>query len=172
MTDPSPQNVITLRPFLPGDRFLLNRWLGEAHVIAWFGSRSAADAELAMAQSSPSSLVRIIERDGLPIGYAQAFDVGVTGGVRPAAMPAGSYEADVFIGAEPYRGKGFGATALSLLRDEVFGQTFAVAFGVIVPVRNKIAVRMIERAGFIWREVCHDPMLGPCWVMTSERGRG
>jgi aminoglycoside 6'-N-acetyltransferase len=171
MTDPAAVNVVSLRPFGPGDRFLVNRWLGEPHVIAWFGSRSSADAELAMAQSSPSSLIRVILLDGAPIGYAQAFDVGVTGGARPAALASGSYEADVFIGAEPHRGKGYGARALALLRSEVFSSTLAIAVGVIVPVRNEIAVRMIERAGFVWREVCHDPLLGPCWVMTTERAR-
>jgi RimJ/RimL family protein N-acetyltransferase len=91
--------------------------------------------------------------------------------VRPAALPAGSYEADVFIGSPLHRGKGFGATALVLLASEVFTTTLAVAFGVIVPVRNEAAVRLIERAGFIWREVCHDLLLGPCWVLTAERGR-
>jgi hypothetical protein len=50
--------TVTVRPFLPADRFVLNRWLGEPDVIAWFGSRGAADAEIALAQSSPSSLIR------------------------------------------------------------------------------------------------------------------
>jgi RimJ/RimL family protein N-acetyltransferase len=161
--------ILSLRPFLSSDRFVLNRWLGTPHVVTWFGSRAAAEAEMTFAQSSPSSLCRIILLDGAAIGYAQAFDLGLTGGTQPEGLPAGSFDSDVFIGATEQRGKGYGAAALGLLRDEVFSSTFASSLGVVVAIRNESAVRMIERAGFQWVSVWHDVLLGPCWVMRALR---
>lgn len=161
--------TITLRDFKSGDRFLLNRWLGSADVVAWFGSRGAADAEIALAQSSPSSLLRIICADAAPIGYAQAFDVGLGGAPTNAAVPAGSYEADVFIGSDLHRGLGHGATGLALLAADVFSTTFALAVTIQVPIRRETAVRRIERAGFSWRAVLHDALLGPVWIMGMDR---
>jgi RimJ/RimL family protein N-acetyltransferase len=160
--------TVSLRPLTQADRFVLNRWLGEPDVIAWFGSRSAAEAELALAQSSPSSFIRIILFDGIPIGYAQAFDIGLSGMEHPA-IPSGSYDADVFVGSTPHRGLGHGATALRRLTDEVFATTLAVAVAITVPLRNEAAVRRIERAGFTWQAVIHDAMLGPLWILRRDR---
>jgi RimJ/RimL family protein N-acetyltransferase len=160
--------TVTVRPFLPADRFVLNRWLGEPDVIAWFGSRGAADAEIALAQSSPSSLIRIILFEGAPIGYAQAFDIGLSG-FEHVAIPSGSYDADVFIGSTAHRGLGYGATALRLLTDEVFASTFTVSVAITVPLRNEAAVRRIERAGFTWQAVVHDALLGPLWILRRDR---
>ena len=161
--------IVTLREFGPADRFRLNRWLGQPDVVAWFGSRGAAEAEIALAQSSPSSLLRIISVDETPVGYAQAFDVGMTGAPPHPAVPSGSYEADVFIGSDAHRGQGYGATALALLARDVFATSFALAVTIQVPVRNEMAVRRIERAGFSWKAVLHDPLLGPVWIMRVDR---
>jgi aminoglycoside 6'-N-acetyltransferase len=164
------QPVLTLRAFSPGDRFILNRWLAEPHVIAWFGSRSIAEAEIAMAQSSGSALVRIVMRDGQPIGYVQAMDCALLGGNRPAAMPDGSYTLTGFIGAVAERGKGLGALALASLRAELFSTTFAPSVAVMVPLKNERAVRFLEKQGFRWDEVWRDAALGPCWVLIGVRG--
>lgn len=153
---------------MPADRFVLNRWLGEPDVVAWFGSRSAADAEIAIAHASASSLIRVILFDGAPIGYAQAFDIALTGIEHPE-VPSGSYDADVFVGSTPHRGLGYGATALRLLTDEVFATTLAVSVAVTVPLRNEHAVRRIERAGFKWRAVVHDALQGPMWILRRDR---
>jgi RimJ/RimL family protein N-acetyltransferase len=160
--------TVTLRPFTIGDRFLLNRWLGEVDVVSWFGSRGAADAEIALAQSSPSSLLRVIACDGQAIGYAQAFDVGLSG-FRHPAVPSGSYDADVFIGSTAHRGRGYGAEGLRLLADEVFATTLSVSVAITVPLRNEAAVRRIERAGFTWQAVIQDASLGPLWILRRDR---
>ncbi len=160
--------TISLRPFKQADRFILNRWLGEPDVVAWFGSRGAAEAEIALAQSSPSSFIRVILFSGAPIGYAQAFDIGLSGMEHPA-IPSGSYDADVFIGSTPHRGLGHGALALRMLADEVFATTLAVSVAITVPLRNEAAVRRIERAGFAWQAVIHDQLLGPLWILRRDR---
>ena len=59
--------------------------------------------------------------------------------------------------------------ALELLRDEVFGTTLAVAVCIFTAIGHERAVRACEKAGFRWRAVVRDPVLGPEWLMLSER---
>ena len=166
MTAPPPVPGITvaLRPVSEGDRFRLRRWLSEPHVIQWWGSRAAADAALKLAEESPSAVVRIIEAGGEPIGYGHALDLD------ERRLPPATWQADLFIGSAAHRGKGLGSAALGMLRDEVFRTTLASALAVRVSIRNEAQVRAVERAGFKWHAVAHDPMLGPCWLLVAARG--
>ena len=154
---------VVLRPITDGDRFRLRRWLAEPHVIAWWGSKAAAEAAVALAAQSPTAVARIIERDGDAIGYAHALDL------EDRRLPAGTWIADVFIGAAVYRGQGLGAIALAQLSDEVFRTTLAPALAVRVSIRNERPVRFIERAGFKWHAVVPDALLGPCWLLVAVR---
>jgi aminoglycoside 6'-N-acetyltransferase len=156
---------VTLCPVTDGDRFRLRRWLSEPHVIQWWGSKSAAEAAMAMAAQSETALIRMIALSDDTIGYAHALDLA------DATLPPATWQADVFIGAQPHRGKGHGATALALLRDEVFATTLAAGLAVRVAVANERAVRAIEVVGFQWRAVIQDPSLGPCWQMVARRSR-
>ena len=156
-------NTIALRPLTEGDRFRVRRWLAEPHVVQWWGSRAAADAAVAMAAHSPTALVRIIEREGDAIGYTHALDL------VDRRLPAGTWHADVFIGAALLRGQGIGADALMALRAELFASTMAAGVAVRVSIRNERAVRAIERAGFKWHAEVPDAMLGPCWVLVAGR---
>ncbi len=153
----------TLRPITDGDRFRVRRWLREPHVAQWFGSRGAAEAAVTLAEQSQTALVRIIEHGGVAIGYAHALDIG------DAQVPPGAWTADVFIGVPEWRGRGLGAQALALLARDVFATTLATGLNVRVAVRNEAAVRAIEKAGFKWRSVGEDALLGPCWLMVMER---
>ena len=160
---PLPQPSLHLRPLNDGDRFRLRRWLSEPHVIAWWGSRSAAEASVAMAEASHTALVRMIDLDGEAIGYAHALDL------TDAHLPPAVWQADVFIGAAPHRGQGLGAVALAALRDELFAATLAQGLAVRVAIRNERAVRAIERCGFKWHVVVTDAQLGPCWLLLAGR---
>jgi RimJ/RimL family protein N-acetyltransferase len=164
-------SAVSLRPFVGGDRFPLNRWLSEAHVAAWFGTRAIAEAECSFAQSTASALVRVISADGAPIGYIHGYDAALTGGRRAAALGDGVYLLTVLIGAAAFRGKGYGAAAAAALRDEIFATTMAPAVALLAPLKHENAVRALEREGFRWREIWHDASLGPCWVLVSERAR-
>lgn len=161
------QRIVSLRPADDGDRFVLARWLAMPHVAGWFGSRAAAEAEITLARTSPSALCRMVVVDGATAGYAQALPADPAGAF--ADLPSGSYRLDAFIGDETLRGQGHGATALAMLRDELFASTFAPAAAVVVALRNEAAVRRIERAGFRWHAVLADPLLGPCWLLVAMR---
>ena len=155
--------LIALRPVTDGDRFRVRRWLNEPHVTQWFGSRSAAEAAVAMAAQSETALARMIDRGGEAIGYAHALDLTDT------RLPPAVWQADVFIGAALLRGQGNGATALAMLRDEVFATTLAAGLAVRVSIKNERAVRAIESVGFKWDVVVPDAMLGPCWLLVAKR---
>jgi aminoglycoside 6'-N-acetyltransferase len=161
--------ALTLRAFAAGDRFLLNRWLSEPHVAEWFGSRAIAEAETAIAQSSPSALVRMILLEDKVIGYAHAFDAALQGGAKAPALRDGVYAMTAIIGMAEARGQGHGAWALACLRDEVFATTLTGAVAVLVPLAREAAVRALERQGFHWCEVWRDAAHGACWVMLAER---
>ena len=160
---------VTVRPVLPADRFVIRRWLAEPHVEAWWGSRSSAEAKVTLALGSDSALCRIIEADGVAVGYAHAVDMGFWGGSWPKDLPAGSFDVDLFVGDKAHTGRGIGRQALDLLVVEVFQTTLALACAVVVSLRNEAAVRAYERADFRWVSIWDAPDAGPSWVMLRLR---
>jgi aminoglycoside 6'-N-acetyltransferase len=160
---------VVLRPATEKDHWLIRQWLGQPLVMAWWGNRARAEAEITLALASSSAICRMIEVERLAIGYAHAVDTGLWSGALPANLPPGTWGADLFVGAASHRGRGIGASALRLLKDEVFSTTLAVGLCLFVSVRNEQAVRAYERAGFCWQRIWNDPATGPCWILFAER---
>jgi len=163
---------IRLRPFGPADWDRLSKWLAQPEIERWWGTRSAAEAEIRSALQSASALCRIIEVDGEAAGYAQAIDVALLDGGLPPELPAGAWDADLFIASAEHRGRGVGQAALRLLAREVFATTLAIAISVFAPVRNEAAARAYEKAGFRWVGIVEDPIFGPSWIMIRDRPKG
>jgi aminoglycoside 6'-N-acetyltransferase len=164
--------AVGLRPARRADWDLIRGWLGRPDVEAWWGPRSATEAEVAIAMASEHALCRIIEADGLPVGYAHAIDAQVWGEQLPQELEAGTWDLDLFIASEEYRGRGVGQSALAQLTKEVFSTTLAIAVCVFPSVRNERAVRAYEKAGFRWKRIWDDPLMGPSWFMLAERPKG
>jgi aminoglycoside 6'-N-acetyltransferase len=160
---------IRLRPAMPEDRFRIRRWLAEPEIAAWWGNAASAEAEIALAMTSDTAVCRIVLFGEEPIGYAHAVDAGLWGGERPREIEPGTWDVDLFIGSEQHRSRGLGGVALGALVEEVFATTLAVACCGLVSIRNEAAVRAYERAGFAWRRIWNDPLLGPCWLMAKDR---
>jgi hypothetical protein len=116
---------------------------------------------------SQSALCRIIEAGTQPIGYAQAMDVGLCGD-RQAAAPA-TWNIDYFLVPGELATRALGNTVLGLLSEEVFATRLAVACSAIVSVKNEVAARTFEQAGFRWQRICHDAAAGPAWLMVKQR---
>lgn len=140
-------------------------------VERWWGSQSAAQAEIRLVFETRSALARIIEVGGQPIGYAHAIDATFWGESLPDGLPPGAWDVDVFVAAPEHRGRGIGGAALDLLAAEVFSTTLAVALSVFVSVRNEHAIRAYESAGFSWVQVWPDPIFGASWLMLRHRPR-
>ena len=166
---------VRLRTATDNDWPMIRRWLAQREVIRWWGPKATIEAEVMLAMGTEQAICRIVEarRDAgdhwLPVGYGHALDAGLMGDALPREIPVGTWEIDLFVASPEHRGKGVGARALQLIRDEVFSTTLAIATCVFVAVGNEKAVRAYEQAGFRWRAVSRDPVIGPEWVMVGER---
>lgn len=160
---------VTLRPARDDDWPMIRRWLAEPDIVRWWAPKATTEAEVMLAMCTPQSICRIILADGAPVGYAHALDAGLLGEPLPNELPPGAWAIDLFVASPPHRGKGVGATALGLVRDEVFATTLALDAAVFVAIANERAVRAYEAAGFRWRAVVQDPVMGPEWLMIAER---
>ena len=163
------QPDLRLRPATPEDRFRVRRWLAAPEVAAWWGNAASAEAEITLAMDSEAALARIIELGNEPIGYAHAVEIGLWGQDRPEGLAPGTWDIDLFIAEEAHCGRGLEPAALTLLTEEVFTTTLAVACCAVVAVRNEAGVRACERAGFRWQRIWNDALFGPSWVMLKER---
>ena len=163
--------TVRLRPARRADWDLIRGWLARPDIEAWWGPRNATEAEVNIALNSGHALCRIIEAGGVAVGYAHAVDATMWGDELPQDLAPGTWDLDLFIASEEHRGHGVGQTALSQLKDEVFGTTLATAVCVFPSIRNERAVRAYERAGFRWQRIWNDPHMGPSWFMLAERPR-
>jgi RimJ/RimL family protein N-acetyltransferase len=160
---------LTLRPATSEDRFRIRRWLTEPEVVAGWGNAGSAEAEINLAMGSEVAICRVIEHAGVSIGYAHALEIGLLGDARPWDLAAGTWYVNHLIASEPHRGHDLDSVALALLIEEVFATTLAVACAAVVSIRSEFAARACERAGFRWRQIVHDRLLGPSWLMLKER---
>ncbi len=162
------ESTVRLRPATAEDRFLIRRWLSDPQVQSWWGTAASAEAEITLALASTAALPRIIERDGIPIGYAHAVEHGVWATRLPEGVPAGAWDIDYFVTPAAHDAL-TGSVALDFLTADVFATSLAVACSGLVSIRNEAAARAYERAGFRWLQVLQDPLLGPSWLMLKER---
>lgn len=161
---------LTLVPAGLPDRAMVRTWLELPNVRAFWGSASAAEAEVNLAFSSAGALCRMIAVDGRAVGYAHALDCVLIGGDHAAALAPGTWDCALFIASPEHRGQGLGGRALRRLVADVFSSTLAMACVIRVPVRSEAVVRSVEAAGFQWVRIEGDAALGPVWVMRAERG--
>lgn len=161
---------IQLRPARRSDASLIRAWLVTPDIQDWWGPLSSTEAEVNIALSSDHAICRIIECDGVAVGYCHAIDATMWGDQLPDELQPGTWDLDIFVASEDHRGKGIGQIALGALKDEVFSTTLAVAVCVFPSIRNERAVRAYEKAGFKWKRIWNDPYTGPSWFMVAERG--
>ena len=160
---------VSLRPVVRSDLDVIRRWLRQPEVEEWWGPASATTAEVQIAVQSPSALCRIVQSDGVAVGYCHAIDAQLWGDHLPEDLEPGTWDLDLFIGSAAHRGQGIGLKALDLLRSEVFSTTLAPAVCIFASIRNEAAVRAYEKAGFRWQRLWTETGTGPCWFMVAPR---
>jgi hypothetical protein len=163
--------ALRLRTAAEEDRFRIRRWLAEPGNAAQWGNAAAAEAEINLAMGSAAALCRIIERDGIPIGYVHALDIGLLAGESPAGLVPGTWQLSALLASPADAAPAAMGTALALMAEEVFATTLAVACAGLVSIRGEAGVRAFERAGFRWQRILEDRLLGPAWLMLRERPR-
>lgn len=162
-------DYVALRPVVKDDWPLIRSWIKRPDIEGWWGSATAAEAEMRLVAETDQAIARMVLVGGNPVGYTHAIDAGYWGSALPEGMPPGTWDADIFIADPAQRGHGVGERALDLLADEVFTTTLAVALSVFVSVANEPAIRAYERAGFQWARVWEDPIFGPSWMLLRHR---
>ena len=139
--------AVRLRRASRADWDLIRGWLARPDIEARWGPRSATEAEVDIA-STPSMPSAASSRPAArPVGYAHAVDATMRARSYTRSG-AGHVDLDLFIASEDHRGQGVGQSALTLLKDEVFGTTFAIAVCIFPSVKPRRAVRAYEKAGF------------------------
>lgn len=164
--------ILVLRPATRADLDLIRKWLRQPDIEAWWGPAGATAAEVQIAMQSSASLCRMIEADGVPVGYCHAIDATLWGEDLPDDLEPGTWDLDIFIASAAHRGQGIGLKALEMLKSEVFSTTLATAVCVFASIRNEAAVRAYEAAGFRWQRIWNDSAVGPSWFMVARRPPG
>lgn len=160
---------VSLRPATDADWQQIRAWLAQPDIQRWWGPSAASEAEVIVALGHQHAIARMVQFDGMDVGYGHAVDASVWGDELPEDLEPGTWDLDIFIAAREARGRGIGSKALSMLRDEVFSTTLAVAVSVFPSIENEPAVRAYEKIGFEWKRIWDDPVYGPSWFMVYER---
>jgi len=160
---------VFLRPATGNDWSTIRKWLAKPEIQRWWAPCAPSEAEVITALGSQHALARMIQVDGRYVGYGHAVDAALWGDNLPENLAPGTWDLDIFVAEPDCRGRGIGAKALSLLRDEVFETTLAVAVCILPSIENEQAVRAYEKIGFKWQNIWRDPVSGPSWFMVSER---
>jgi hypothetical protein len=169
LTDVHPPSAIGLSPATAQDQFLIRRWLRDPATHACWANSASAEAEMALARLSETALSRIVTFAGRPIGYAQAIEAGLTSGAKPPEILPGTWDTQFLLAASARLAPRALAAVPALLAAEVFATTLAVACAGLVPIKQETVVRAYEEAGFRWRRIWHDPVVGPAWLLLRER---
>lgn len=162
-------DAVSLRPASDADWQAIRRWLARPDIQRWWGPSAASEAEVITALGTEHAIARMVQVDGVDVGYGHAVDATIWGDDLPGDLEPGTWDLDIFIAEPDYRGRGIGARALQQLRDEVFSTTLAVAVSVFPSIENEQAVRAYEKIGFRWKRIWDDPVYGPSWFMVYER---
>jgi aminoglycoside 6'-N-acetyltransferase len=163
----SGEPAVRLRAATGADRLRIRAWLAAPDAAASWPDRASAEAEITLALESDGALCRILEAGADAIGYAHAADARLWGA---AAVPDPATFAIAYVLAPAADPDALGA-ALALLAGEVFATRLALACSAAVSVRQEVAVRGFEKAGFHWHRIAQDPRSGPAWLMLKRRPR-
>lgn len=136
---------------------LMHRWLHAAHVREWWSDNGDAPAYEAVVEKYGPSIrgeepteAYLICYDGQPIGYIQTYMIRAYPEYAAAiAVDEDAAGVDLFIGEADSLHKGLGSHILrAFLREIVFAAGGATSCVIGPSVKNSIAIRAYEKAGF------------------------
>ncbi len=146
---------------------MLRRWLAADHVRRWWGEQ---DHELEMVtdlMAADWAEVFIVEADGRPIAYLQAYDAAGAGPEWPS-QPAGTWGLDTFIGPPEATGQGHGSGYLRAFGDWFLSRPGVERLSADPSPDNRGSIRAFEKAGFVADRIVTTPD-GPAQMMIRSR---
>jgi aminoglycoside 6'-N-acetyltransferase len=150
------------------DLALLDRWLAEPEVAAWFLDPAHQRAEAAARPEHQQCLLSV---DGAPVGYArwQPVDPAALAAVGLRDIPEGALDLDVLLGESAARGQGWGARFVQLLCRRLLEDQSVSLIGMVTSVHHARARRAWEKAGLRLEQTYEDERYGLCHVFTRRR---
>jgi RimJ/RimL family protein N-acetyltransferase len=157
--------MLTLRPMELGDLELVDSWLAEPHVAAWYSPREKELAQIrrGVLGSVPTHLL-VVEEDTRPIGWCQWYmlEVGADDARDVDARP-GDVGIDYAIGEAGWIGRGVGTLLIERLVDYVRVRHPGAGIVVDPDASNAASRRVLEKCGFALVDV---RVLGSSGVAT------
>jgi len=135
------------RSFDRGDLAIAERWLQTPEVVRWWGDPAHELALLEEDLDQPLMDQWIVEFDGMPFAYAQAYCVHSWPQRHLAHLPADARAIDAFIGVPEMLGKGHGGRFLRKLAMLLI-ERGAPLVAIDPDADNLRARRAYARAGF------------------------
>jgi aminoglycoside 6'-N-acetyltransferase len=140
-----PEPDYNFRLVTRDDLPMLRAWLGEPHVMRWWGDPDEQIGLITRDIDEPAMKLWIVSVAGRPFAYAQSYDPHAFGILLD--QPPGTCGVDPFIGLPDHINVGHGSRFLAALCQRLFA---AGAPRVIIDpdVDNRAAIRAYEKAGF------------------------
>ena len=163
------------RPLQRADLSMLAEWLARPHVREWWGEPdSVADLEADYGPAidgTDSTRAFIVELDGRPIGFIQAYVAMNSGdGWWPDERDPGTRGVDQFLAHEADLGRGLGSAMVRAFTDTLLAEPGVTRVQTDPSPGNLRAIRAYEKAGFIRRGVVDTPD-GPALLLIREPER-
>ncbi|HWK63901.1 MAG TPA: GNAT family N-acetyltransferase [Rhizobiaceae bacterium] len=135
------------RAVTENDLPMLGAWIAAPHAAAWWGDPEEEIAEIRQHIDSVSVEPIIVELDGKPIAYLQAYDPHLEDDHPYQDQPFGTIGLDLTIGDAELVGIGHGSALLRQFVGELFAE--GTPRVIIDPdPTNARAIRAYEKAGF------------------------
>ncbi|HWV36140.1 MAG TPA: GNAT family N-acetyltransferase [Thermomicrobiales bacterium] len=155
------EDRVAFRRLRADDLFLLQRWLTDPDVAAWYRSGDLTIPALAARYAgritgADTTRAYIIEIDRQSAGYIQCYLLAdepeyARQLALPPVPPPGAAGTDLFLGDPAFRNHGWGTPVLRALhRRIVFGEMKATLAIIAPEPANRRAIRVYERVGFRW----------------------
>jgi len=155
-------DLTTLRPATAADADRLVRWHEDPDVARYWDDETYTREEMLLRLARPDVDAYVIEKDGVPIGFIQAwFEDDPT---KPCGL-------DMFL-IPAARGAGLGPDAARTLADRLLGASQDQRLTVDPYLSNEVAIRAWGRAGFQpveEREADDEHPGGPWLLMVFDR---
>ena len=114
-------DAVSLRPASDADWLAIRTWLARPDIQRWWGPSAASEAEVITALGTEHAIARMVQVDGVDVGYGHAVDATIWGDDLPGDLEPGTWDLDIFIAEPDYRGRGYRrASAAAAQRRSLF----------------------------------------------------
>ena len=125
----------------------MRSWAAEPHVRRWWDAPDQVIDMMVELMASDWAEPYLVEADGRPIAYLQAYDSARSGPDWPE-LPPGTWGLDTFIGPPDAIGRGYGSGYLRAFGDRLLARPGVERLAADPAPGNQASIRAFERAGF------------------------